>query len=157
MKWLKKMHQKGLRYHPSNYTFKGIFVFHFSTCTLLEQPALRQDHALWSWCTSSTQFSSSQSACERCLQIPAALPQNIHFSVNTHSNKLPVWLFLPASAAEMQSERPKDTSAWQPRKCNEIPVTCSGRAATEKEQESLVKFFHHYLFSPYWHIENRCK
>lgn len=148
MKWLKKMHQKGLRYHPSNYTFKGIFVFHFSTCTLLEQPALRQDHALWSWCTSSTQFSSSQSACERCLQIPAALPQNIHFFVNTHSSELPAWLFLPASAAEMQSERPKDTSAWQPRKRDEIPVTCSGRADTEQEQEGLLSFSTIICFHP---------
>lgn len=26
MKWLKKMHQKGPRYYPSNYIFKGVFV-----------------------------------------------------------------------------------------------------------------------------------
>lgn len=78
---------------------------------LHKQAALGQNQARGSWNTGSTQLNPSHRAgAEEWLQVPAALPANIHF-LQTRPNKLPVRPFPPVPSGETPPERLKDNSA----------------------------------------------
>lgn len=78
---------------------------HPSACKLHKQVALKQNQAWGSWNMGSTQLNpSNRTGAEEWLQVPAALPANIHF-LQAHPNKLAVWPFPPVPSAETPPER----------------------------------------------------